>query len=109
MSEPKKKFSLFSLFVIFLIIGGLWGIISPDDDKKNSNNNSKSTTTTSTPKPSKYGDVGDEDKYYACYGDMTKLYKANGLHERNRSASIEAKETICRAYSRGEQSSYPKL
>ena len=40
------------------------------------------------------GEIGDNDKYLICYGDMTKLYKANGLHERNRSASIEAKETI---------------
>ena len=39
--KGKKKFSLFGLFVIFLIVGGLWGIISPDDDKKSSNTNSK--------------------------------------------------------------------
>ena len=40
---------------------------------------------------------------------MTKLYKATGLDKSNRSASIEAKETICRACSKEKQSTYPKL
>ena len=69
----------------------------------------KTTTTTSTPKPSKYGEIGDDNKYLICYGEMTKLYKQNGYQKSNRSASIKAKEIICRAYSRGEQNGYPKL
>ena len=102
--------SLFRIFLIILVIGAIYGIFNPDDEKSSSTKSSSSTnTSTPTPKPSKYGEIGDNDKYLICYGDMTKLYKANGLQKSNRSASIEAKETICRAYSRGEQSSYPKL
>ncbi len=51
--------------------------------------------------------VGDYDKYAQCYGVMTELHKANGLHTRNRVMSIDIKETICSGYSRGEYPSYP--
>ena len=102
--------SLFRIFVIILVIGAIYGIFNPDDEKSSSSNSSSSSnTSTSKDKPSKYGEIGDNDKYLICYGDMTALYKQTGFHKSNRSASIEAKETICRAYSRGEQSGYPKL
>ena len=52
--------------------------------------------------------VGDNTKYLICYGEMTELYKANGLHKSNRSFTIEMKERVCSSYSRGEISSYPK-
>tara|TARA_B100001123_G_scaffold298247_1_gene332638 strand:- start:293 stop:598 length:306 start_codon:yes stop_codon:yes gene_type:complete len=50
----------------------------------------------------------DEYKKYAiCYGEMTKLHKRTGLHERNRPLSIEMKEKVCKAYSKGEIDNYP--
>ena len=54
------------------------------------------------------GQIGDEKKYKICYGQMTKVHKQTGMHENNREGSIEAKETICGAYSRGEIDDYPK-
>jgi len=36
------------------------------------------------------------DKYAICYGNVTAAHKANGLHERNRSKSIQIKEEICK-------------
>ena len=54
------------------------------------------------------GQIGDEKKYKICYGQMTKVHKRTGMHENNREGSIEAKETICGAYSRGEINDYPK-
>ena len=52
--------------------------------------------------------IGDEKKYKICYGQMTKVHKQTGMHENNREGSIEAKERICGAYSRGEIDDYPK-
>lgn len=46
------------------------------------------------------------DKYAICYGEMTRAYKARGFHQRNRSASIEVKETLCKAYAKGDIDSY---
>ena len=92
------------IVAVIYVIGNLG-----DDDKTKTNSNSSSSTIESIkPKPNKYGEIGNETKYYECYGEMTALYKQNGLHEKNRSASIEAKETICRSYSRGEHSDYPR-
>ena len=80
-----------------------------DDDKSKTNSNlSNSIINSSKPEPSKYGEIGNETKYKECYVEMTALYKQNGFHEKNRKASIEAKETICRSYSRGEHSDYPR-
>ena len=44
----------------------------------------------------------DSTKYAICYGEMTKAHKARGFHQRNRMASIEVKETVCKAYANGE-------
>ena len=38
----------------------------------------------------------DMNKYYQCYAEMTQAHKANGLHERNRPASIRIKEAVCK-------------
>ena len=48
----------------------------------------------------------NDDKYAICYGEMTKAHKARGFHQRNRMASIEVKETICKAYANGEINNY---
>lgn len=55
--------------------------------------------------------VSKEDKYkrYAkCYGEMTTAHKARGMHKSTklRMMSIEVKETICKAYSEGEELNY---
>ena len=89
-----------------IIIAAIYVLSQINETSKDSS--SSTNTTTSKPKPSKYGEIGDNNKYLICYGEMTELYKHNGLHERNRSASIEAKETICRSYSRGEHEDFPR-
>ena len=48
----------------------------------------------------------DFNKYAKCYGEMTKAHKARGLHQSNRSMSIEIKETVCKSFAKGEISSY---
>lgn len=53
--------------------------------------------------------VSKEDKYkrYAkCYGEMTTAHKARGFHDSNRMTSIKVKETVCKAYSEGEELNY---
>ena len=108
--KKKKSGGMGCLFWFALIALGFY-LLFPDKEKVPSNNSSSTSetkTTTSKPKPSKYGEIGDNNKYLICYGEMTELYKQNGLHERNRSASIEAKETICRSYSRGEHDDFPR-
>ena len=47
-----------------------------------------------------------DDKYAICYGEMTKAHKARGFHQSNRSASIKVKETVCKAYAKGDIDSY---
>jgi SH3 domain protein len=36
------------------------------------------------------------DKYYICYGNITKAHKETGLHDRNRRLSVQIKEEICK-------------
>ena len=48
----------------------------------------------------------DFNKYAKCYGEMTNAHKARGLHQSNRSMSIEIKETVCKSFAKGEISSY---
>ena len=107
MGSLKNK--LFILFVIFMVIGAIYGLIFPEDDEKKSKKNySNSNTSTTQSQSSTNSNIGDSDKYSKCYAQMTKLHKKTGMHDSNRSGSIEAKETICGAYSRGELSDYPK-
>ena len=47
-----------------------------------------------------------ETKYLICYGEMTKAHKKRGFHDRNREASIKVKETVCRAYAKGDINDY---
>lgn len=42
----------------------------------------------------------DSTIYYQCYAEMTQAHKANGLHDRNRSMSIEVKERVCKERAR---------
>lgn len=92
---------LFSLsFLLFILFFGIFYL------KLLQGNYPINTTEISTSKSNKYGDIGNSDKYYTCYGNITNLYKQNGFHKSNRIASIESKETICREYSREENSNY---
>ena len=70
------------LLVLFLFFGA-YGILFPETPKKNyiSGTNPWWEST---------------DKYLLCYDKMTKAHKANGLHKRNRQASIKIKKDICK-------------
>ena len=48
----------------------------------------------------------DYTRYAKCYGEMTAAHKARGFHQSNRAISIKVKETVCKAYSKGENNSY---
>jgi hypothetical protein len=47
-----------------------------------------------------------DTKYAICYGEMTKAHKARGFHQSNRSTSIKVKETVCKAYAKGNIDNY---
>ena len=48
----------------------------------------------------------DNTKYAICYGEMTKAHKARGFHQSDRERSIKVKETVCKAYAKGEINNY---
>lgn len=66
---------------------------------------STSTTETSSTSSSSSGSY-NETKYLICYGEMTKAHKKRGFHDRNREASIKVKETVCKAYAKGDINDY---
>ena len=70
-------------------------------EKLNQQPSTTSTTNSSTSSSSNSGTY-DETKYLICYGQMTKAHKARGFHQRNRAASIKVKETVCKAFAKGE-------
>ena len=70
-----------------------------DDKSKNKTFNNSSTKTKD--KTSFYKlKIGDEKKYAICYGEVTKVHKETGVHDKNREGSIEVKERVCSAYSK---------
>lgn len=66
----------------------------------------KNNTSINSSKINKSSNSYDKDKYAICYGKMTKAHKARGFHQRNRSMSIKVKETVCKAYAKGEINNY---
>ena len=46
------------------------------------------------------------DRYWKCYVEMTNAHKARGFHQSNRETSIRVKETVCKAYAKGEELNY---
>ena len=48
----------------------------------------------------------DEKKYAICYGEMTKAHKKRGFHDSNRVQSIKVKETVCKAFAKGDINDY---
>ena len=74
-----------------------------------STQNSTSSTqnsTSSTQSSSSSSEAYNETKYTICYGEMTRAHKKRGFHQRNRVASIKVKETVCKAYAKGEINNY---
>jgi len=69
---------------------------------------STTTTATNTSQSTKNTSSGsyDSTKYLICYGEMTRAHKKRGFHQKNRSASIAVKETVCKAYAEGEDLNY---
>ena len=45
----------------------------------------------------------DSDKYFTCYGQMSKAHNARNL---DRTTSIKVKEKICKAFAKGENINY---
>ena len=110
--KTKKGPSIITLVVLAFIAIALVGYIFDNDggnqskeDTKSISNTSSSSNTTSTDTGSNKK-IGDSNKYTICYGKMTKAHKARGFHDSNRVASINVKETVCAAYSRGDINSY---
>ena len=77
-------------FVVLVVIG-----IFAGDNVKDSSSGSDSKSS-----------YASNDDYLKCYGEMTAAHKARGFHQSNRSMSIKAKETVCRAYADGEINDY---
>ena len=76
--------------------------------KKSSNTSSTnlSTSSSSTSNNTSSSSYYNSTKYAICYGEMTRAHKKRGFHQRNRVASIKVKETVCKAYAKGEINSY---
>ena len=47
-----------------------------------------------------------DQRYDKCYVEMTNAHKARGFHQSNRETSIRVKETVCKAYAKGEELNY---
>ena len=81
----------------------------PKEEKpkvKNSSSQSSTTSSTSAQSDTTSNESYDEKKFLICYGEMTKAHKARGFHQKNRVTSIKVKETICKAYAKGEINNY---
>ena len=106
-ARSKNKAGIFTwIVVICAFIYVLGNLDLSTDNKKNKSSNSSSNLKDKTSYHKLI--IGDYDKYAICYGQVTKVHKKTGLHENNHSGSVEAKEKICSAYSRGEISDYPR-
>ena len=102
-ARSKNKAGIFTwIVVICAVIYVLGNLDLSTDKKKNKSSNLKNTTSNLKL------EIGDYDKYAICYGQVTKVHKKTGLHEKNHKGSVEGKEKICSAYSRGEISDYPR-
>ena len=78
----------------------------PKKEKIKTSSTSTQTSTTSSQNSTTAKENYNETKYLICYGEMTKAHKARGFHQRNRVASIKVKETVCKAYAKGDINSY---
>ena len=78
----------------------------PKKEKIKLNNSSTQSSTSSTQNSSSSSEAYNDTKYAICYGEMTRAHKKRGFHQRNRVASIKVKETVCKAYAKGEINNY---
>ena len=78
----------------------------PKKEKIKVNNSSTQSSTSSTQNSSSSSEAYNDTKYAICYGEMTRAHKKRGFHQRNRVASIKVKETVCKAYAKGEINNY---
>ena len=101
----KSGIGFMTWIVIIIAVIYVLGNLGDDDKPKTKSYSSSSTQNTTSYHKLK---IGDNNKYAICYGQVTKVHKKTGLHENNHSGSVEAKEKICSAYSRGEISDYPR-
>ena len=74
--------------------------------KETQNSTSTTSSSTSSSSSSTSSNTYNETKYLICYGEMTKAHKKRGFHQSNRLASIKVKETVCKAYAKGDIYSY---
>ena len=79
---------------------------SQSSTSSTSSSQSSTSSTSSSQSSTTTKETYNETKYLICYGEMTKAHKARGFHQRNRVASIKVKETVCKAYAKGEINSY---
>jgi len=79
---------------------------SSTNSSTSSSSTSTSTSSSSTSTSSSSGSYYNSTKYAICYGEMTRAHKKRGFHQRNRVASIKVKETVCKAYAKGEINNY---
>lgn len=78
----------------------------PKKEKIKVKNSSTQSSTSSTQNSSSSSEAYNDTKYAICYGEMTRAHKKRGFHQRNRVASIKVKETVCKAYAKGEINNY---
>ena len=80
--------------------------IKVNNSSTQSSTSSTQSSTSSTQNSSSSSEAYNDTKYAICYGEMTRAHKKRGFHQRNRVASIKVKETVCKAYAKGEINNY---
>ena len=95
-----KKFLWIMLFLILI------AVIYGTQDKEEEKVNEKIKIEKKIIKKSEPVEWYDEDKYAICYGQMTKAHKKRGFHDSNRVQSIKVKETVCKAFAKGDINDY---
>ena len=91
---------LFLIFFYFFFGGDDKENIKEKENIKIENNSKKNNTNSSSE------EWYDENKYAICYGQMTKAHKKRGFHDSNRAQSIKVKETVCKAFAKGDINDY---
>jgi hypothetical protein len=108
MAASEWKFGWFKMLGLIVILSYFFGDYGDDTNivvkQQSSSISTLESTQVSEPevkttpvKPSETDKWWElTDKYAICYGNVTKAHKVNGLHERNRSLSVQIKEEICK-------------
>ena len=99
MIVMKKLFWIILFLVLIAVIYGT-------QDKEEKKVNEKIKIEKKIIKKSEPVEWYDEKKYAICYGEMTKAHKKRGYHDSNRVQSIKVKETVCKAFAKGDINDY---